>query len=280
MRIGVFDSGLGGLLILRALVHAMPEHAYRYLGDTKRVPYGDRSPETIRTFTHEGVAALVQQGCSVILLACNTASVHALAFLQARYADSHPHVRILGMIEPSLQAIPSFRQTKIGILATQATVDSGFFVEALRHRGYTSIKQQAAPLLVPAIEQNMLRYSQPILYHYLQPFAGKIDILLLACTHYPRVKTRIRAHLGPKIRVLSQDEFIVPYLREQLRNFEAPTDSKQEPPVIQVTDITPLYRRLTKQWFGTNVTLKRITLAPMCTPLPQNPKNASTDSPA
>ena len=280
MRIGVFDSGLGGLLILRALVHAMPEHAYRYLGDTKRVPYGDRSPETIRMFTHEGVNALVQQGCSVVLLACNTASVHALTYLQQQYANTHPSLRLLGMMEPSLQAVLSSRRTKIGLLATQATVDSGLFVEALRQRGCTSIKQQAAPLLVPAIEQNMLRYSQPILHRYLQPFASKIDVLLLACTHYPRVKTRIRAYLGPKIRVLSQDEFIAPYLREQLHDLNVLANNKQEPPVIQVTDITPLYERLTKQWFGATTVLEHVTLAPVCTPLPQNPKNASTDSPA
>lgn len=280
MRIGVFDSGLGGLLILRALVRALPQHDYRYLGDTKRVPYGDRSPETIRTFTQEGVEALMRQGCSIILLACNTASVHALSFLQERYAASHPHVRILGMIEPSLEAIRSSGGIKIGILATQATVSSGFFVTRLRALGYSSIKQQAAPLLVPAIEQNMVRFIDPVLERYLHPFVGKVDTLVLACTHYPRIKRRIRAHLGRTIRVLSQDEFIVPFMRREIDRF--PTSLSRLPAQlsIQVTDITPLYERLTRQWFGPRARLERITIPPCSTPLPQIPENGSADAPA
>ncbi len=264
MRIGIFDSGLGGLFLLRTLVRDLPSHTYLYLGDTKRVPYGDRSPATIREYTREGLDALIAKKCDVVIVACNTASTQALPSLQVMYRKTHPHVRLFGMIAPSVAAIRDLHAKRVGILATKSTVDSRAFVHALKTPSALSIHQQAAPLLVPFIEQNLLSLIDPVLKHYLAPLIRhRVDTLLLGCTHYPLIKTRIRRLMGKNVRVLAQDELIVAYLKRELLAVKKPISRAKhpkKPPQLFVTDKTPLYEQRAKQWFGPSAKLRGITL--------------------
>src|SRR3989344_2732124 len=153
-RVGVFDSGLGGLFTLRALVRKLPVYDYVYLGDTKRVPYGNRSPETIYEFTRQAVEYLfLQQKCKLVILACNTASALALRRLQQEFLPGHfPDRRVLGVLVPLAEAMQEHGCKRIGVLATQATTDShAIRTELTKRISRAVIVERAAPFLVPMI---------------------------------------------------------------------------------------------------------------------------------
>ncbi|MBC7982142.1 glutamate racemase, partial [Candidatus Parcubacteria bacterium] len=178
MNIGIFDSGLGGLLITKSLIKKLPQYNYTYLGDTKRVPYGNRSPETIYDFLKESVEYLFENNCKLILVACNTASAQALRKIQQEFLpEKYPDRRVLGVIIPTCEvALENKKSKKIGILATNATVNSNaFIIELKKIKPDIQVIQNPAPLLVPFIENDSLQLVTPVLEKYLKPFKGKID---------------------------------------------------------------------------------------------------------
>ncbi|MFH1246327.1 MAG: hypothetical protein V1489_00940 [Candidatus Liptonbacteria bacterium] len=197
-KIGVFDSGVGGLLIMKALVKNLPEYDYVYLGDTARVPYGNRSQEIIYQFLEEAVEYLFNKNCSLIIVACNTASAEALRRIQREYLpEYYPGRRVLGVIIPTAEeALPIRRKNKnqnadnnagnkhkkIGILATEGTVSSEAYVREIKKiNSRISVFQEPAPLLVPLIENGGLKWTDPILESYLRPLLKKkIDTLIWA----------------------------------------------------------------------------------------------------
>jgi len=205
MNIGIFDSGLGGLLVTQAITKALPEYDYIYLGDTKRVPYGNHSQETVYEFTRQAVEWLFAQDCALVVLACNTASAEALRRIQQEYLPAtFPNRRVLGVIIPTVEAV---RSTTVGVLATRSTVASDAYGKELRTRNSnTEIKQVAAPLLVPLVENDGRPWARPILQSYLQQL-GEVESLILGCTHYSAYKDIIREML-PKTTVLCQDELV------------------------------------------------------------------------
>lgn len=240
MRIGIFDSGLGGLLIAQSLIAALPQYDYLYLGDTKRVPYGNRSQEAILEFTTEAVTYLFEQDCQVVILACNTASAEALRSIQQEYIPTHyPDRKVLGVIRPSVEAVQT--AGAIGILATSSTVASQVFPAELSKNGQNRpVIQQAAPLLVPLIEYGGIRWIQPILEDYLTPFkGGNVDTLILGCTHYAAIKKLVR-DLLPGVQVISQDEVMPASFRNYLAQHpEQETLLAQRcKRTYQVTDLT------------------------------------------
>jgi glutamate racemase len=216
LRIGIFDSGLGGLILTHAFAQRLPSLDLVYLGDTARVPYGDRSQEAIYRFTHAAVDKLFRQfDCALIILACNTASAEALRKLQQEYLPTNfPDRRILGVIIPSVEAVDDVGP--IGILGTRSTVRSGSFPRELARLGKTAkVVQQTAPLLVPLIENNALEFAPPIVERYVSPLreAG-VRQVLLGCTHYGLAAPLISDAL-PGVKVISQ-EAVVP---ERLENY-------------------------------------------------------------
>ena len=255
MNIGVFDSGLGGLTILRAMMRRLPQYSYVYLGDTQRVPYGNRSQETIYQYTREAVEYLFKQDCQLVILACNTASTQALRRIQREYLPTHyPDRRVLGVIIPTVEEATSMGAKRIGLLATAATVESNAFVRECRKLHPTAtVVQQAAPLLVPLIEQGAIRFSAPILRSYLRPFLRRnIDTLILGCTHYPHLRRHIRTIIGKWIRIVGQDQIIPKKLESYLgRHPEIVKTLSRKPRVrLCVTELTPAMERLSKKWFG------------------------------
>jgi glutamate racemase len=265
MKIGVFDSGLGGLLITHSIMRELPEYDYLYLGDTARVPYGTRSQETIARFTREAVAYLFQEGCRLIIVACNTASADALRVTQQEYLQqNYPDRRVLGVLIPAAEEAAAVSKTgRIGVLATQATVNSGAFIrEVTKLRPDAEIVQQAAPLLVPLIEQGGAKYADPIVADYLAPLkeAG-IDTLILGCTHYPVFRSIIEEQLGPSIVVIDQNDVVPLKLRDYLdRHPEMERElTKNGTRSFQVTDVTPHAVALAEEWFGRHITLELIS---------------------
>ena len=224
--IGVFDSGYGGLTILNEIRKVLPEYNYLYLGDNARAPYGTRSFDVIYEYTLQAVNYLHQQGCNLIILACNTASAKALRTIQQRNINPDT-LRVLGVIRPTVEAVPAHTCTKhIGVLATPGTVASdSYVIELLKQDPTLTITQQACPMWVPLIESGehlnagadyfVEKYLTQLLTH--DPL---IDTLILGCTHYPLLQPKIErflAGIGRPISIVSQGKIVANSLVDYLR---------------------------------------------------------------
>ena len=264
MKIGIFDSGVGGLLLLNTISKKLPQYDYVYLGDTKRVPYGNRSQETIYQFTKEAVEYLFKNNCKLVILACNTASTRALRRIQREYLPKHYSDRkVLGVIIPTVEVVAGHKEiSRVGVLATQATVSSNAIVEEYKKlNSKAHVYQQAAPLLVPLIENNCMKWIKPILLEYLKPILKhKVQAILLGCTHYPILKQTIRNIVGKDIKVISQDELLPSKLKSYLeRHPEIENKLGKNGRIdLQVTDLTEHYLALSKKWLGKNIKSKLI----------------------
>lgn len=268
MKIGIFDSGMGGLIVTHSLISKLPEYDYLFLGDTARVPYGNRSSEAVYNFTEEAVAYLFSQGCQLIIIACNTASAEALRRLQQEYLPQHyPDRRILGVLIPSAEhAVKATSNHQIGVLATTGTVNSNTFqVEITKLLPEAQVHQMASPLLVPLIEYDGIRWAEPVLSSYLEPLLkADIDTLVLGCTHYPALKQQIGEAVGEKITIISQDDIIPEALADYLERH--PDLEKQlsrgGERSFQVTDLTPENTKLAGKLFEASIDLKAVEITP------------------
>ncbi|MDR0835919.1 MAG: glutamate racemase [Tannerella sp.] len=223
--IGVFDSGYGGLTVLKEIIRQLPEYDYCYLGDNARTPYGSRSFETVYRYTLQAVQHLFAQGCRLVILACNTASAKALRAIQQQdlpLIDSQK--RVLGVIRSSVEAICSYTRTgHVGILGTIGTVQSGSYPEEIA-KLYPQVKvfQEACPMWVPLIECNEHLHSGADYFvkqnidHLLQQ-SRQIDTLVLACTHYPLLLNKIRQFTPPHIRIIEQGSIVANSLSDYLK---------------------------------------------------------------
>lgn len=223
--IGVFDSGYGGLTVLKEIVDQLPQYDYLYFGDSARSPYGTRSFETVYDYTLQCVEWFFQQGCSLVILACNTASAKALRTIQQKDLPRiAPDKRVLGVIRPTAEVIGSFSTTKnVGVLATSGTVASGSYIMEIE-RFYPSIQvfQEACPMWVPIIENNEQDSAGADYFvkKNLQQIFKKgeqIDVLLLACTHYPLLKKKIEQYLPMGVKLLAQGEIVAKSLVDYLQ---------------------------------------------------------------
>jgi glutamate racemase len=222
--IGVFDSGYGGLTILKDIVAVLPQYDYIYLGDNARTPYGTRSFDTVFQYTLECVEKLFSMGCELVILACNTASAKALRTIQQKILPiKYPNKRVLGVIRPTAEVIGNYTKTNcVGLLATKGTVDSKSYVIELEHFfPKVSLHQQACPMWVPLIENNeyetegasfFVKKNVDALLHQ----NDKIDTILLACTHYPIIKNIIQQHLPVGITLLTQGQIVALSLQNYL----------------------------------------------------------------
>jgi len=221
--IGIFDSGLGGLTIFKSLIKDLPSYDYIYLGDNARVPYGTRSFDIIYQYTQEAVDYLFRQDCVLIILACNTASAIALRKIQQEYLPRYyPQNRVLGVLIPAAEeAAQITKNKKIGVIGTEATIKSKTLLEEIKKRDKKiKVYQNACPLLVPLIETNKLNWRglDDLLKEYLEPLKKKgIDTLILGCTHYALIKKPIQRIIGQKVKLVSEDEIIVPKLKDYLK---------------------------------------------------------------
>lgn len=253
-KIGIFDSGLGGLIVAKAIHKLMPEYDYVYLGDTKRVPYGNRSQETIFEFTRDAVDYLFRtENCAIIVIACNTASARALRKIQKEYLPKNfPGRRVLGVLIPAAEEAAMFK--RVGILATRGTVNSSTFSKEIKKiNASTMVFQTPAPVLVPLAEEGENVLAKPFIKKYLKPLlAKKIDALVLGCTHYPIFKQQLKREAGKKVRIISQDEIIPKKLKAYLaqhKEIEKKLSKKRDVKIL-ATDKTQTVNELTKRWFG------------------------------
>jgi len=272
MNIGTFDSGLGGLLITKSLIAAFPEYNFCYLGDTARVPYGNRSPEVIYEYTKNCVDFLFRKcDCKLVIIACNTATFAALRRLQQDYLPvNFPDRRILGVIIPTAEEVAKRGYNNIGLLATVGTVFSDVYGIELskKIKDLKFLHGVSAPLLVPLIENKGDEFAQPIIDSYVKKFIGSgVQAIILGCTHYPYYKKLISDSvsriLGDDVDIISQDEFLWKYLKDYLnRHPEIESvlgrDGRNK---FMVTDINDSYVAQAKILFGdSNIRIEKVEL--------------------
>jgi glutamate racemase len=203
--IGVFDSGLGGLTVFKALARRMPEESLLYFGDTAHVPYGSKSPEAIARFSTAVARFLGKKGIKALVVACNTSSAWALPAIRKAVK-----VPVIGVIEPgSRAALAVSKGRRIGVIGTEATVKSGAYPAAIQKLARAKTESQACPLFVPFVEEGW--WTGPVIEAVARRYAGplkkaKVDTLILGCTHYPYLKPVLARVMGPKVRLIDSAE--------------------------------------------------------------------------
>ncbi|RYY89760.1 MAG: glutamate racemase [Chitinophagaceae bacterium] len=222
--IGVFDSGYGGLTVLRALVDRLPQYDYLYLGDNARAPYGNRSFDTVYRYTLQCVEWLLAQGCPLIILACNTASAKALRTIQQSDLERlNAKARVLGVIRPTAEVVGDYsKQGAIAVLATNGTVHSkSYELEIEKFFPGLKVVQEACPMWVPLIENN--EHNGPGADYFVRQHVDHVlrqhpdvDTMLLACTHYPMLLEKIRRLLPAHVQVLAQGDIVAASLEDYL----------------------------------------------------------------
>ena len=217
MKIGIFDSGLGGLVITKALIQSLPEYDYLYLGDTAHLPYGEKTSGHILKYTLDSLRWLISQDCKLIIIACNTATSVALRYIQQKFIPEYaPDVKVLGVIIPTVEVALEHNHRSIGVIATEATIRSHIYrTELQKINPAVVVEEVSAPQLVPLIESNNFQYMDNIVEDYLFHF-DNIDSLILGCTHYPLIKDYCRRVL-PHVSIISQDELMGAKLSDYLR---------------------------------------------------------------
>jgi glutamate racemase len=268
-KIGIFDSGLGGLIMARALMAAMPQYSFVYFGDTRHVPYGSRSFKTIYEFSNKCIDHLFRvQDCRLVIIACNTASIAALRKLQQEYLPANfPGRRILGIVIPTLEYVARRGFRNIGLLATSGTIASGMYGQELaKIDPRVKIYPVAAPLLVPLIENDGDKFAPAVVYEYLSQFSGtNIDSIILGCTHYPHykelIKKQAREILGRDITIISQDEILGPSLQNYLgRHPEIEQDlCRNGGRTFLATDITDAYVTQANRMFDKEIEFSHVS---------------------
>jgi glutamate racemase len=224
--IGVFDSGYGGLTVLKEIVAELPQYDYLYLGDNARAPYGTRSFETVYQYTLESVKWFFEQGCPLVILACNTASAKALRTIQQNDLPKlDPTKRVLGVIRPTTEIIGKYTTTKaIGVLGTNGTIQSNSYPIEI-NKFYPDIKvyQQACPFWVPIVENN--EFESPGADYFVKKDidellqqSSNIDTILLGCTHYPLLINKIKQFVPPGITIVSQGAIVAKSLKDYLNH--------------------------------------------------------------
>ena len=268
--IGVFDSGYGGLTVLKEIIKKLPEYDYLYLGDNARAPYGNRSFETVYQYTLQCVKWFFEQNCSLVILACNTASAKALRTIQQNDLPViAPGNRVLGVIRPTAEIIGTFSETKsVGILATNGTVASQSYpMETAKFFPDLKVYQEACPMWVPLIENEEYQSHGADFFvkknlHNIFEKGKDIDVILLACTHYPLLKEKIEEYLPVGVKLISQGEIVATSLADYLtRHPEIESRcSKNGQRIFYTTDSTEDFDNHATTFYGQPISSKHVDL--------------------
>ena len=252
--IGVFDSGVGGLTVVAALRRRLPRESILYLGDTARLPYGSKSPDTVTRYTRRNVDFLRSRGVKAIVIACNTASAIALPAL------GHP-VPTWGVIEPGARQAAAVSRGRVGVIATAATVRSGAYTAALhRERADLEVHSQACPLFVPLVEEGWHddTVTEEVAVRYLTPLLGAgIDTLVLGCTHYPLLTPVLSRVAGAEITLVDSAEAVAETVARGLAEDGLETDGRHDPELhLCVTDSAESFQQLARRILGSDAELE------------------------
>jgi len=266
--IGIFDSGFGGLNIMKGIVKELPRYNFVYLGDTARVPYGTRSKEVVYEFTTQAIDFLFNHNCELIIIACNTASSDALRKIQQGYLPKkYPGKRVLGVVIPvAEQAALETKNGRVGVIATPATVKSRAFArELIKANATIKVFQNACPLLVPIVEagEKNSEVTNILLKKYLKPLVDKkIDTLILGCTHYGILRNTIKKIVGSNITIVCEEKIVAKKLKDYLHRHPE-MDKRLEKNAKNIffsTDLTDKFMTLGSVFIGKKIKVKKITI--------------------
>jgi glutamate racemase len=249
--LGVFDSGIGGLTVARALFERLPRESVIYFGDTARVPYGPKSPDTVRRYSLEILAYLLKRGVKAVVVACNTSTAHALGALQQQSP-----VPVVGVIEPGARAaVAATRSGTIGVIGTAGTIASGAYERAIKAlRADARVHSQACPLFVPLVEEGWFEHpaAELIAREYLEPLKrANVDVLVLGCTHYPLLRPLLRRVAPPQVEIVDSAESTAASVAEIMgkgRGQDAPGELR-----CYATDSVEKFRRLGSKFLGSPI---------------------------
>lgn len=254
--IGIFDSGVGGLTVVREIQRQLPCESVVYFGDTARVPYGSKSPDTVIRFSRELASFLLSKGVKMIVAACNTASSVSLPSL-----EEFCPVPVIGVIEPGARAAAgSTRNGVVGVIGTLGTISSGAYQKALRGiEGVKAVVAQPCPLLVPLVEEGWLdhRITVEIVEEYMAPLIReKIDTLVLGCTHYPLLKGVFSRVLGPGVTLVDSAESTASVVRDILAAGGVGVEQEAPPEhAFYVSDIPLKFQEIAQRFLGRSIPL-------------------------
>lgn len=260
--IGIFDSGIGGLTVARSVKDALPNEQLIYFGDTEHLPYGDKSTAAIQAFSVKICDLLLQKGCKVILIACNSASVAAYDLIKEYVASK---ALVINVIDPMVNYASEYlKDQNIGLIGTRQTVASGVYQEKISEK-MNGLKLQAlaTPLLVPMIEEGFVfnNISHDIISNYLSmPELKDIDALLLACTHYPLIQKEINDFYKSNVKVINSADPVALSLKYLLESKSLLNESPADEDSFYVSDYTASFERSTKLFFGEKIKLESYRL--------------------
>jgi glutamate racemase len=266
--IGVFDSGVGGLTVVKEIKKQLPDVSIIYFGDTARLPYGSKSPETIQRYSAEIVDFLKSKGCKTIVIACNSASALAADFVREKYPD----IKIYDVVSTGAQAaVEATKTKKVGVIGTTATINSSVYKKKIAELNpEINIFTKACPLFVPLVEENWIRRpeTKKIARTYLRDLKlQKIDTLLLGCTHYPLLEKIISGVMGRRTKVIASGEKLAKELKKEFKGQGA-----EKEPVCNaslsdagrdkyfVSDLTAHFEKLAEKILGKRVKIEKIAL--------------------
>ena len=259
--LGVFDSGIGGLTVAHALFERLPQESVIYFGDTARVPYGPKSPETVRRYSAEILAYLVKRGVKAVVVACNTSTAHALEHLKANAS-----VPVVGVIEPGARAAVAATKTgTIGVIGTAGTIASGAYERAIKKlRPDARVHPQACPLFVPLVEEGWFDHpaTELIAREYLEPLKrARVDVLVLGCTHYPLLKPLLARVMGPGVTLVDSAEETAKGVAAELEARGLLSTGGSHDHLFVVSDDEPHFRKVGARFLGEKI--KKVEVVPL-----------------
>jgi len=255
--IGVFDSGVGGLTVAKEIKRLLPNESIIYFGDTKHLPYGDKSKETITKFCKKITKFLIKQDCKAIVVACNSATSNSIDAIREVAGE----VPVIDVISPVAKKVAYELNQKIGVIATKATVNSHAYKKYIRkYNRHLKVIEMATPLLVPIIEEGFRNtpVSKCAIESYLSnKKLEEIDTIILGCTHYPLIEKEVHSVFQGRVKVVDSPLIVVNHLIHQMQKFNLMTDSEEPNYHFYLSDYTENFAKLAKQFFGKSITLEQ-----------------------
>ncbi|HMT28626.1 MAG TPA: glutamate racemase [Bacteroidia bacterium] len=260
--IGIFDSGIGGLTVADAIHRLLPSESLIYFGDTAHLPYGDKAPDSIRGYSVKIADYLLEQGCKMIVIACNTASSIAYETVKKHVGDK---VTVVDVINPVVAEVSSMKKVKhVGVIGTRATIKSNAYALRIVDKNASMhVSSLATPLLAPMIEEGFFnnKISRTIINSYLsRPKIKKIDALILACTHYPLIKPEIIEYYKGNINIIDSADIVARYVKADLKRKNLLNSGKSSKHKFYISDYTKSFEQSTKIFFKGKIKLEHKNL--------------------
>lgn len=256
--IGIFDSGVGGLTVAKEIRRLLPHENLIYFGDTKHLPYGDKSREAIIGYSTKITEFLLAQNCKAIVVACNTATANALPELLSQVDERVP---VIDVINPVAEKVAYEIHNNVGVIATKGTVNSGLYRKTIRkHNKFIKVDELATPLLVPAIEEGFKNHpiTHSIIYNYLSNSKLKnIETLILGCTHYPLLQDEIKQYYGNRVRVIDSPNIVANELKHTLERHQLLNTAGEAATYrFFLSDVTKNFEKISRKFFGKSIDIE------------------------